>query len=444
MEALKPSGFEGFGEIPADWEVTKMAFTFSFGKGLSITKEDLQDEGVPSITYGDIHSRFGFQINPEVDEVRCVDHRYLKSGRTALLQFGDFIFADTSEDIAGSGDFTHLNNHAPAFAGYHTITARAKRELDVRFVAYLFDSEPFRNQIRNSVSGVKVFSITQTILKNAKLLLPPMPEQQAIAALLDDCCGQVDSMMADLERQVELLQQYKKALITETVTKGLDKNAPMKDSGIEWLGEIPKHWEVKKIKYCTEKIGSGKTPLGGAEIYDSEGVIFIRSQNVYDDGLRLEDVVFINESIDRSMMSTRVRQGDVLFNITGASIGRCCIYDIAERANVNQHVCIIRTNRTVLIPDYLRYALNSSLGQTQVYICQMGGNRESVTFEKLGLFAIPLMSVDEQNVIVQYLDNACGKANDIIAEKQKAIETMRQYKQSLIYEYVTGKKRIAH
>ena len=210
---MKPSGVEGFGDIPLDWEVNRMSFTFSFGKGLSITKEDLQDEGIPSITYGDIHSRFGFEIDPEVNEVRCVDPKYLKSGRSSLLQFGDFIFADTSEDIAGSGNFTHLNSHALAFAGYHTITARAKRTLNFRFMAYLFDSEPFRNQIRNSVSGVKVFSVTQTIIKNTRLLLPPLPEQQAIATLLDDRCGYIGGIIADLERQMDILRQYKKALI---------------------------------------------------------------------------------------------------------------------------------------------------------------------------------------------------------------------------------------
>ncbi|GHV17263.1 hypothetical protein FACS18949_14220 [Clostridia bacterium] len=186
---LKESGVVWFGKVPKHWEVLKMAFVFSCGKGLSITKDDLQDEGIPSITYGDIHSRYGFEVNPEVDDVRCVEPRYLKSSRNSLLQYGDFIFADTSEDIAGSGNFTYLNSHALAFAGYHTITARAKREIDVRFMAYLFESEPFRNQIRNSVSGVKVYSITQTIIKNARIVLPPLNEQRTIAAFLDAQCA---------------------------------------------------------------------------------------------------------------------------------------------------------------------------------------------------------------------------------------------------------------
>jgi type I restriction enzyme S subunit len=440
IEALKPSGVEGFGEIPADWEVTKMAFTFSFGKGLSITKEDLQDEGVPSITYGDIHSRFGFQINPEVDEVRCVDHRYLKSGRTALLQFGDFIFADTSEDIAGSGNFTHLNSRASAFAGYHTITARAKRELDVRFVAYLFDSEPFRNQIRNSVSGVKVFSITQTILKNAKLLLPPVPEQQAIAALLDDCCGQVDSMIIDLEQQVELLQQYKKALITETVTKGLDKNVPMKDSGINWIGEMPKHWDVKRLKF----LGSARNGLTYAPediVDEGEGILVLRSSNIQNDALSFDDKVYVRSKIPNEII---LQENDLLIcsrNGSQALIGKCALID---KETVGQtygaFMCVYRSRYNkfihyVFLSDIFSFYLGTFLTSTVNQLTNMN----------LYNIRIPIpLDEGEQKEIVNYLDSKCTEIDTLVAEKRRSIETMRQYRRSLIYEYVTGKKRVAH
>lgn len=441
IEAMKASGVEGFGEIPANWEVNRMSFTFSFGKGLSITKEDLQDEGIPAITYGDIHSRFGFEIDPAVNEVRCVDPKYLKSCRSSLLQFGDFIFADTSEDIAGSGNFTHLNSHALAFAGYHTITARAKRKLDCRYVAYLFDSEPFRNQIRNSVSGVKVFSITQLIIKKTKLLLPPFAEQQAIAAFLDDRCGQIDGIVADLERQVEILRQYKKALITETVTKGLDKTVPMKNSGIDWIGEMPRHWVVKRLKYAL----AASLQYGANESGDDFNEDYPRY-------IRITDITLDNELKDDGKLSLfptvakpyMLKDGDVLFARSGATVGKTFYYDKKYgTAAFAGYLIKARTNRLVLLPKYLYYITLGSgyeVWKDQVF---SQATIQNIGADKYSQLLVTIPPTAEQTVIVDFLDGKCAEADNLIAEKQKAAETMRQYKKSLIFEYVTGKKRVA-
>lgn len=436
---MKPSGVEGFGDIPFDWEVNRMSFTFSFGKGLSITKEDLQDEGIPSITYGDIHSRFGFEIDPEVNKVRCVDPKYLKSGRSSLLQFGDFIFADTSEDIAGSGNFTHLNSHALAFAGYHTITARAKRTLDFRYMAYLFDSEPFRNQIRNSVSGVKVFSVTQAIIKNTKLLLPSLPEQQAIAAFLDDRCGQIDGIVADLERQVEILRQYKKALITETVTKGLDKTAPMKDSRIDWIGEMPRHWEMKRLKF----LGSARNGLTYAPedvVDEDKGTLVLRSSNIQNDRLAFDDNVYVSCRIPKEIV---LQENDLLIcsrNGSQALIGKSALIDEKTAGQTyGAFMCVYRSRYNkfihyVFLSDIFSYYLGTFLTSTV----------NQLTNLNLYNIQIPIpMDFNEQAAIVDFLDHKCAEIDDLIAEKQKATETMQQYKKSLIYEYVTGKKRVA-
>jgi len=442
IDKLKPSGVEGFGEIPDDWEVNKMAFTFSFGKGLSITKEDLQDEGIPSITYGDIHSRFGFQINPEEDEVRCVDPRYMKSARNSLLRYGDFIFADTSEDIAGSGNFTHFNSHAPAFAGYHTITARAKREVDVRFVAYLFDSEPFRNQIRNSVSGVKVFSITQTILKSAKLLLPPLSEQRDISVLLDDRCGQVDGIIADLERQVDMLRKYKKALITETVTKGLDKSVPMKDSGVEWIGEIPKHWDIKRLKYgLSEPLQYGANESG--DEFDERYPRYIRITDItMDNALKDEGKLSLFPTVAKPYL---LKDGDVLFARSGATVGKSFYYDESYGvAAFAGYLIKARTNRRMLMPRYLYYITLGSGYETWKDQVFSQATIQNIGADKYSQLLITIPPTTEQEFITVYLDSKCAEADTLVAEKMRSIETMRQYKRSLIYEYVTGKKRVAH
>jgi len=441
MTEMKPSGIDGFFDIPVNWEVNKMAYVFSFGKGLSITKEDLQDEGIPAVSYGDIHSRYGFEVDPAKHELRCVDPKYIRTSPSSLLRYGDFIFADTSEDIAGSGNFTHLSSHETTFASYHTIIARARQPLDCRYMAYLFDSEPFRTQIRHSVSGVKVFSITQMILKNAKLLLPPTTEQHTIATFLDDRCGQVDSIIADSERQVEILRQYKKALITETVTKGLDKSAPMKDSGIDWIGEMPSHWEIKRLKFClSSQLQYGANESG--DEFDEKYPRYIRITDIdSDNSLKEDGKLSLFPTVAKPYL---LSDGDVLFARSGATVGKSFFYESKYgTAAFAGYLIKARTNKRILLPKFLYYITLGSGYEiwkdrvfSQATIQNIGADKYSQLFLTIG-------KVTEQLEIIDFLDAKCTEADALIAEKQKAIEVMRQYKKSLIYEYVTGKKRVS-
>jgi len=146
-----------------------------------------------------------------------------------------------------------------------------------------------------------------------------------------------------------------------------------KDSGVEWLGEIPAHWDVKRVKHIARKIGSGKTPAGGGEVYVSEGIMFLRSQNIHFAGLRLDDVAFIDSKTDLEMSGSRVREGDVLLNITGASLGRTCVARLnGIAANVNQHVCVIRPQDTVLDSAFLAASLASQSVQAQIFNTEDG------------------------------------------------------------------------
>ncbi|KKZ56073.1 restriction endonuclease subunit S [Haemophilus haemolyticus] len=214
---LKDSGVEWIGQVPEHWEVKRFRNLFDFGKGLSITKENLQDEGIPCVNYGEIHSKYGFEVIPERDALKCVDSKYLVF-KNSMLNKGDFVFADTSEDIEGSGNFTYLNSSTRIFAGYHTIITRLKITAIHRYIAYYFDSLSFRNQIRNKVKGVKVFSITQSILKGTFVLLPNLKEQQQIANYLDTQTAKIDQAIALKTAHIEKLKEYKSVLINNVVT----------------------------------------------------------------------------------------------------------------------------------------------------------------------------------------------------------------------------------
>lgn len=215
---MKSSGIDWLGDIPDNWEAKRFGFLFSFNKGLSITKENLQDEGIPCVNYGEIHSKYGFEVDPLKNELRCVSNSYLENNQGSILQYGNFVFADTSEDVEGAGNFTYLNSHELAFAGYHTIITRPKVKINFRFIAYLFDSVSFRTQIRSAVSGIKVYSITKNILKNCYVLLPPSLVQQSIADFLDRETAKIDEMIKKVEMQIEKLHEYRQALITGAVT----------------------------------------------------------------------------------------------------------------------------------------------------------------------------------------------------------------------------------
>ncbi len=191
-DAYKDSGVEALGEIPNVWEVLRFRDICDFGKGLNITKENLEDVGIPCVNYGEVHSKYGFEVNPEAHQLKCVSESYLKSSPKSLLRYGDFVFADTSEDIDGSGNFTYLNSHQMTFAGYHTVIVRPKNNINVRFLAYVFDSLSFRNQIRKAVKGVKVYSITKSILKDTTIWLPDVDCQHEISQFLDTKVGELN------------------------------------------------------------------------------------------------------------------------------------------------------------------------------------------------------------------------------------------------------------
>ena len=219
---MKDSGVEWLGEVPEHWTVLKNRHIFNFSKGLSITKENLQESGIPCVSYGEVHSKFGFEFNPEINDLKFVSEEYLKTSKNCLLNSGDFIFADTSEDFEGSGNFSYLNSNSQVFAGYHTVIARLKSKQKPRFFAYIFDSNAHRKQIQTQVKGIKVFSITQGILKDIYSWLPPVHEQDLIVEYLDNECKKISLLKAKQIELIEKLKEYRSSIISHAVTGKID------------------------------------------------------------------------------------------------------------------------------------------------------------------------------------------------------------------------------
>ena len=213
---MKDSGISAIGFIPEHWEVRRLKDLFEFGSGLPISKADLVEEGVPVISYGQIHAKFNRGTRIDERLLRYVSPSYIETNPSSLVNIGDVIFADTSEDLEGCGNCVYVDKKMTLFAGYHTVILRRKRENP--FLAYLFQSQDWRLQIRKQVAGVKLYSITKSILNNVSVILPPLSEQLEIVNYLDKECELIEKKCALIVEQIEKLQLLKRTLINEVVT----------------------------------------------------------------------------------------------------------------------------------------------------------------------------------------------------------------------------------
>lgn len=214
---LRPSGVNWLGDIPAHWEIIPLKSLGRMNTGLNFTKSDLVDNGVAVISYGQIHSKTnsGVKLNKEL--LRFIPQEICNNNFCARAERGNIIFADTSEDLSGCGNAVYVDSDEIIYAGYHTIIIHCSN-IDGKYYAYLFKTDDWRSQIRCRVTGTKVFSITQTILKSCSVLVPPLSEQLEITEYLDRKCGKIDELVSKYSKQKELLERYRKALISQVVT----------------------------------------------------------------------------------------------------------------------------------------------------------------------------------------------------------------------------------
>ena len=424
MREMRQSGVEWVGSIPERWEVKKGKWFLSLLQ--RPTKES--DEVITCFRDGEVTLRSNRREDGFTISLKEHGYQGIEPGDIVVHGMDGFAGAIGISDSRGKA--------SPVLNVIDT-------KLNKKFFVYYLRSMAFNGVFLALSTGIRVRSCDTgwNKLKNLPYPIPPLAEQKAISDFLDSKCTEIDALTADIEKQIETLQEYKKSVITEAVTKGLDPNVKVKDSGVEWIGKIPNQWTLSRIKYGANKIGSGKTPKGGANTYVNDGVAFIRSQNVYDTGLTLDNVAFISQETHESMSSSKVMPLDILLNITGGSIGRCCVVpENFLEANVNQHVCIIRADK--FMPEWIKFFWNSMIGQYSISRLQGSANRESINFEEIGNTFIPIPPIQEQQRIISFLKDKTEQIDSTITTKQEQLETLAKYKQSLIYEYVTGKKTV--
>lgn len=417
---MKYSGVEWIGEIPKRWEVTK--FKYVMKKDKKIAKK-YNNENIISLTKSgviirDLENPFG-KMPASFD-----GYQHVEEGDLLLCLF-DIDVTPRCVGIVKNNGVT-----SPAYSRYKLMDG-----FDINYYNYLLtylDDEKillsYTKSLRNTLTD-EYFGAVSTIK-------PSLLEQQKIAAFLDGKVAHVDSIIEDTKKSIENLKAYKQSLITETVTKGLDPNVEMKDSGIEWIGEFPFHWERTRIKNMAS-IGSGSTPKSSNEDYYNGNINWIQSGDLYQKKY-IEDTSrkITNKAIKEVSALKFYDAPFITIALYGASIGNVSISRIDS--TVNQAVAVIEPNNISI--DYLFYLLTAS--KSGFLSLSVGGTQPNISQTIISNWIVPYPPMDEQNRIVEFLDVKTTQIDNLIDKKEQIITEIESYKKSLIYEYVTGKKEV--
>ena len=331
-----------------------------------------------------------------------------------------------------------INNHAH-------IVKPIKGILDYTYTYFMLESLDINPYITGSAQP----KFNQESLRNMHIIIPPIDEQKRIANFLDEKCEQIDSLTADIQSQIDTLEEYKKSVITEAVTKGLNPDVEMKDSEIEWIGQIPSNWNILKIKNIITKdsfgikIGPFGSALTNKTKGDGEYNVYGQANLISNDFSKTKHTV--SKDVFTSLMAYEVFPNDICLSMMG-TIGKCkTVPQNITQGIMDSHLIKIRLSPIVL-SKFFEYAYDKDLGGicfTQMQYDKKGFIMDGLNTTIVKNLKLPVPPIQEQKEILHYLDAKCAEIDAIISEKKEQLSTLAEYKKSLIYEYVTGKKEVA-
>lgn len=308
-----------------------------------------------------------------------------------------------------------------------------------KFYFYYFYCMAGRQSILELCQSTAQAKFNKTQLRSVRVLLPPLTEQQKIADYLDKVCGEIDDMIALQEKMIEELKAYKQSVITEAVTKGLNPNVPMRDSGIDWIGDIPEHWEVKPLKRVISKAlqyGANESGI----LFDENLPRYVRITDILDNSLR--------EDLQKQSLSEEQAEGyiledkDLLFARSGGTVGKTFLYKSkygrCAFAGYLIKASISDTNDACFVYYYTQ-SNSYEEWKRRIFI---QSTIQNIGADRYSLMELPIPPLSEQRAIANFLDTKCADIDALIAIKQQKIEELKDYKKSVIYEYVTGKKQV--
>lgn len=387
--------------------------------------------GIPCVHYGDIHGGYGFEVDLDTARLGHVAEP-ANHGVNDFVSKGQFLFAGSSEDYEGSGNFTLIQGTQHGIAGTDTIVLTPKRELSERYIAHLFDSLFFREQIRPHMMGTKVFHPSQRVIKAALCILPPKRVADAIALHLDAKTAEVDSLIEKLTRQVGLLERYRRELIARTVTRGLDPDAPMKDSGIDWIDKAPAAWKTTSISVVTDENKAKNADLSEKNLLSLSYGRIIRKDIDLAFGL-------LPASFDSYQI---VEPGYIVLRMTDLQNDKRSLRSaLAEERGIITSAYIGLKVRGPIVSKYLAWLLRF-YDLAKVFYSIGGGVRQSANYKEIGKIPILVPPECEQQKISDFLEEKSVRIDSTIERINKQIELLGNYRKQVINDAVTGKVRV--
>ena len=377
-----------------------------------IPNSEWSESGIPYIRASDV-------TNENTDGVLFISQeRYeFYKNRTGAPTKNDVLFNGGGK----IGKSLLITDEKPIYVqGGAVLYARTSksRELVGQYLKTYFETTNAKSYIDAASAGGTMRHFTLKPSQKMRILMPSVEEQEKIGGYFVN----LDRLITLHQRKYDETKTLKKYMLQKMFPQNGEKVPEIRFDG------FTEDWEQRKLGDITTKIGSGKTPKGGAAAYKDDGIALIRSQNVNGDRVDLSDVVFIDEQTDEDMKNSRVLKGDVLLNITGASIGRSAVFTRELRANVNQHVCIIRTKGSDASPEFIQLNIISSNGQNQIDSFQAGGGREGLNFHQIGKMEFLYPGIEEQQKIGQYFANL----DHLITLHQRKCNELKEIKKYML------------
>ena len=438
-EQMKPSGIDWIKDIPSSWEINKVKYLATepgtlFLDGDWIESDVIEESGIRYLTTGNVGAGFykeqgsGYISEKTFSELHCLN-----------VYPGDLMISRLNEPIGRACIIPDTESRY--VVAVDNVILRPNANYNKKFIMYGMNADGYAEHANMIARGATMSRISRSQLGQFWLAFPNIEEQQAIADFLDKECAQIDSIAADLEKQIALLQKYKKSLITETVTKGLDKSVPMKDSGIEGVGKIPSHWKVNRLKYAAVvKTGPFGTQLSASE-YSDEGIPVINVKNIGYGTIIEDDLDYVPDEVCQRLAQHQLQLGDIVFGRKGA-VDKHAIITESQIGWVQGSDCIRVRIYKDIESRYLNYLFDTVYFAEYVLLYAVGTTMESINSDILTNSKILVPPITEQRCIADFLDSNCKVLSEIIENKQSQLATLQQHKKSLIYEYVTGKKRV--
>lgn len=432
-EKTKESGIDYIGRVPISWDTvpTKYLFSVYAGSTPDSDNSDYWDGDIKWVTPADFKTDDVF-VSGGANNITALG---LKSCSTFVLPAGSLVFSKRAPigSVAISKESLCTNQ------GCFSCLPKTDN-VDAKFYYYFMSvsTDAYSSQGSGStfieISGYKF---------NAFILpFPSIQEQKAISLYLDSKCKDVDQMISDAESQIETLENYKSSLITETVVKGIADNTKTKESGIDWIGQVPKHWPITKIKYSANLEGRIGWEGLTSEEYRDEGPYLITGVDFLNGGIGWSNCVHISEERWALGRSIQIKNGDLLITKDGTVGKVALVSDLDSKASLNSGVLLIRPSKS-LSAEYLFWVLQSEVFWKWFNFTNAGNSTIIHLYQnEFENFSFPLPPMNEQKQISDYLLSKCADADLMISKQKEAVETLKQYKRSLIYEYVTGKKRV--